>query len=299
MRKNWISYVGTMVLLFGAVAFFGSDLSMVIGAVFFAVSAAGMPLGANIVPLALCIGIFTYITGNFVLGLLISLGFIIPGILTGIMIRKKVPLSMIIGSATFARFVLLGLYYYRISLMESTTVKELLTGEAVFGIKELTLNFGHEQEITEMAERFTEFMGEIIPAVFMISSLSFCMLTLLGTKIMVKNTPLLFKGIRRMRNIKMDISFTLGAIILFVLMFFAEGEFFLILVNLNYFIYVIYLYAGFAFIFRSIKRVVPSSVLSVVLTLVLGMVSFGIIYVLAGIIGSFIPLKDEIKKETN
>lgn len=293
MRKDWISYVGTMVLLFGAIALFGSDLSMVIGAAIFAVSMVGMPIGAIVIPAILCIGIFAFMTESFTMGLLISLGFIVPGIMIGIMIRKKASLSMIIGSATFARFLLLGLYYYELSIMGSTTVKALLTGGVASGFSESFAELGYGEETLAYLERFIEFTGEIIPAVIMISSLGFVILTILVTKFMLRKMPALFSGIRRLRDIKMDISFTLGAILLFILMFFTEGKALPILMNLNYLMYVIYMYAGFAFIFRNIKKAVPSTPVSVLLTLIAGVVSFGILYVIAGIIGSFIPKKEE------
>lgn len=297
MKKDWISYVGTMVILFGLIALFASDLSMIIGAVIFAFSGVGMPFGAIAALSLICMGIFAIISSDIAGGIILSLGFIIPGLLMGYMIRKKSSLSMIIGIGTFFRALLTTLYYYRISLLEATTIRELLTGVAFSGLEAEFSNAGLSEEVKLLMEKSIEFAKDIIPSTIIISSLGFAFMTLLATKLMLRKMPGVFSGIRRLRNIKMDASVTVCTILLFIGMFFVEGEFLKILINLNYLLYTIYAYSGFAFILRNIKRGIKSEGLSLLLTVVTGAVSFGLLYVISGLIGSFIPIKEEFIKE--
>lgn len=287
MNKNFTAYLGNMILIFALIAFLPSELSMIVGAAVFAIAAMGMPFGLLFAVAAVCSLIFAFLTVDFHIGILMALSFIIPGWIEGILIRKRCSLSTLISVTAVTRSGLLLAYYNQMAFLENLSIKELLFGDFSKDFMNEIKLAGYPEEFANMAEGMLEMMKEMLPSVIFISGLSFAFLSIACIKFMSRRTPFVFDGIRKLSDIKMDVSFTICAIIISIMAFY-KSEMQFMFINCFYVIYVIYVAAGFAFLYRLIKKGLGRPVVSFIITAIIGFVSFGFILPIMGIIGSFV-----------
>ncbi|MBQ2942238.1 MAG: DUF2232 domain-containing protein [Clostridia bacterium] len=291
MDKNFASYITGIMLLFFLIAFLPSELSMIIGSAVFAIAAIGMPFGFLFGGAALCSLIFAFMTADFLTGIIMALAFIIPGWAEGFMIRKRCSLSGIISVTAILRSGFLLLCYDRMAGLERVTIREFIFGSGPEEFLSELTETGYPEELLEVATNMWNIMGDMLPSVIVISGLSFAFFSLVCTKFMTRRTPVVFYGIRKLSDIRMDLSFTVCAVVIGILAF-SGLKMQVVFINCLYVIYVLYMASGFALLYRLIFKGIRRPAVSFIITLIMGVMSFGFLLPVMGIIGSFIKDKN-------
>ena len=253
MKKNVTRHILSAIILFFIIALLPSEFTMILGSAVFATAALGLPFKALLGGAVICTWIFSLTSADFGTGILLSLAFIIPGWIEGVLLRRRRSLSAVISVTAIARSGLLLLCYDRMASAENTTIKEFIFGD----IPERMLNelkiAGESEEVIELMGKMLEMMENMLPSAIVATGLSFAFLSLACTKFMTRNMPLVFLGMRKFSDIRIDISFTVCAIIISALACF-ETNMQVVFINCLYVIYVVYTAAGFAFVYRLIKK---------------------------------------------
>ncbi len=298
MNRNFVSYIISIATLFAFIALIPSELSMIIGAGAVCAAAIGLPFGFMAGIALVCLVVFALFSVNFSLGIFMAASVILPGWIMGVLIRKRRNISVILSGTALVRSGLMLLCYKEMADIESTTIKNLIMGESPSELIYIAETTGAPANTEEILTKMWEFMGEIIPAVVLISGLSFAFFALICTKLMTRRAPIIFSGIRKVSDIKMDVSFTVCALIICALAF-IKTEFQIMFVNCFYVIYIIYLISGFAFLYRILKKAIKAPVAAFAITFVINMFTFGMLLPIMGIIGSFIKTDyDKIVENT-
>ncbi len=298
MKRNFLSYILRMFLFYALIVFLPLEYSMILGAAFFSVTAMAASFGSMALMTVIGVLLFSLFSEDFILGAIMVLSFVIPGWIEGVMLRRKKSLSATLAAATVARGGMLLACYTRMSVLENTTIKELIIGDAP---AELAKNFadrGYPEEMSEHLNEIFDFMGNMIPAVIIISALSFAFLTIACTKLFTRRTPFIFAGIRKLSEIKTDISFTSGALLIAVLTFFVNDDYKIIFLNCLYVLWGIYTATGFAFLYRLVKKGLKHRGVSFLISAIVSGFSFGVILPLMGLIGSFFKTDFDKRTET-
>ncbi len=286
MKKELISNIFTLAMVFAFTLLFQPDISIYLGAVFVLIATL-LPSRFNIMLSLISALIVVFLSPSIQGGFLIALGFIIPAIAQGIAIRKNKSLSFIIGAGTLSRAITLFGYYYYTSLTYHTTVREILVGSLP---EEMMLDFvkmGYSEESVKILENMWEFASGLIPSIVLISSASFASIVFVLARFILKKSKIIFPNIRNFVDIRLDPSFSLFIIAVFIALFFAEGEVFSIVSNLAYFLLPVCMIAGICSLVRFFRRNGQSKIMTAFLVAVLGIVSFFGIYLILGIISSF------------
>ena len=288
MKGNFLTYIIKMIVLYALIAFLPMEYTMILGASFFAVSSVISTPGSLAVMTAIGILMFSLFSADFLSGILVALSFIVPGIIQGFMIRGRKSLSSGIATVATARGALLLLYYDRMSDISNIGIKDMLIGNVPGEFIEKLNGEGVSKEVLDIIPEMIEFAGKMIPSVIVISALSFAFLSIGCTKLLTRNTPLLFAATRKLSDIKLDVSFVIVTFAATLLSFFVKGSLLVILLNCIYVFYVIYFAAGFAFTYRLLKKGLKNKLVAFLVTGVITLISFGMIMPLMGIIGAFI-----------
>lgn len=299
MKNSFLAYIIRMIALYALIAFLPLEYSLILGASFFSMAAIASSFGSIAIMTVIGIIMFSFMSVDFLSGALLALSFIVPGIIQGIMIRGRKSLSSVVSVTAIARGALLLTYYNRISGLEKMSIKDLLIGDAPYYLTDKLGEAGLPEEALDLIPQMIEFAEGIIPSTIAISALSFAFLSIGCTKLFAKRTPLLFAGMRKLSDIRLDISFVAITFAVAAISFFAEGNFLLVLINCLYVFYVIYLAAGFAFTYRLIKKGLKHRGASFIISLVIMFASFGIIMPLMGVIGAFFKTDYEQFLENN
>lgn len=290
MKKELISNMFILVMFFAFTLLLQPDISIYLGAVFVLIATL-LPSGFNIMISLISALIVVFFAPSIQDGLIITLGFVVPAIVQGAAIRKNKSLSFIIGAGTLARAVSLFLYYYHVSCTHHTTIRELLVGSFS---EEMMLDFvkmGYSEESIKIIEDMWEFASGLIPSIVLISSVSFSAIVFVSARFILKRSKIIFPNIRNFVDIRLEPSFAIFIIAVFAALFFTEGEFFSIVSNMAYFLLPVCMVAGICSFVRFFRKNGQSKIVIAFSAVFFGIVSFGSVYLILGIISSF--MKDK------
>ncbi len=295
MEKHVKRHILSVIIMFLIIALLPSEFTMIVGSAIFATATFGLPFRAIVGGAVICTWIFSLTSADFGTGILLSLSFVIPGWIEGILLKRRRSLSTVISFTAIARSGLLLLCYDRMASLEGVTIKDFVFGDIPISFLDELKAAGETEETIKLLADIWNVLGNMLPSMIMIVGLSFAFLSLALTKYLIGQNGYTFLGMRKFSDIRMDISFTLCAIIICVFAF-VETEMQNVLVNSFYVICVIYATAGFAFVYRLIKKGVNIPIAAFLLTALTGLISCGIIFPVMGIIGSFV--RTDFDKET-
>ena len=298
MKRNIFSQIGSLILLFFLASMFPSELGIIIGGAIFTMLAIGMPFRFMAPIGAVAVIIYGFTFYDFKLGIYMGLSFVLSGWIQGVLVRRRKGLGVILTTGTLIRGTFLLAVYSRLSDIEKVSIKDLLLGEPPTEMYEKLAELGYNEEMSAMFTEMWEFMGNLIPAVIIISALTYAFLSLGFAKFFLRKMPIVFAGIKKYSDIKPEVPFTICAVLITVLAFF-EGEFEIILLNSAYVLYIIYMAFGFAFLMRLLNKGIRKTVVSFFLTLLIAILTFGLLLPLFGIVSAFIPEHIEEKESFN
>ena len=298
MKRNIFSQIGSLVLLFVIASLFPSELGIIIGGAVFTILAIGMPLRFLAPVGAVAVIIYGFTFYDFKLGMYMALSFVLSGWAQGTLIRSRKGLGSILTAGTLIRGTFLLAAYSRLSDIEKINIKDLLKGEPPAEMYEVMAELGYGEEMSGAFAEMWDFFGNLIPAVIIVSALTYAFLSVGFAKFFLRKMPVAFAGIKKYSDIKPDIQFTICALLIMVFAFF-KGDFEVILLNSAYVLYVIYMAFGFAFIMRLINKGVRKTAVSFFLTLIIAIVTFGFVLPFVGIVSAFVPEHNEEKESFN
>ena len=297
MKRSFLSNILRIFLFYALVAFLPLEYLMIIGAAIFSVTAMASTFGSLIWMSAIGVLVFGLFSGDFALGAFTALSFVIPGWIQGVLIRKRNSLSSIITFTTITRGVFLLICYNRMAALKNKSIGDMITGTASAELAENFSKGDYPEEMLNMLKDVIKLAQSMTPAIIAISALSFAFLSLCCVKFFLRKTPFVFAGIRKLSEIKADLSFTLGSVIIVALSFIVESDYKIVLFNASYVLWYIFSAIGFAFIYRVVKRGVKHRGLAFLSALLVSVFSLGMILPVMGIVSSFVKTDFDKKLE--
>lgn len=287
LNKALMKYIWMIAIMTMLTAVFQSELTMIILACVFMVASLIFPATLTLLAAGICTLLYALMSVDMAGGVIMALGLILPAAAMSMAVKKGQSLSVVLGAGTFARAVALFSYYYYESVLSHTTIQNLLVGDLPENLTKQMAEMGYSSIETAIIEGVWSYMGNLIPAIVLTSSLIFAFLTFAAVKSMVRRSGMRFSGIRNFIDMRADKLFTVFALILFISAFFTEGAVNIITVNALYFMYVIYLGCGAASLVRFLKKLIKSNFAVGLITAIIGIFTFGAVFVPLGIISSF------------
>lgn len=293
MKKGMTSYVGALAITFALIALFPSEISMWIGAIIFVFMGAVMPLGINFLLGGIAVTLFSVMSGNMLLGAVLALSYVLTGISEGLCIKNQKSYSVTVIVGSLVRLGTMSLYYYCMSLVAKTTVRDMILGGVPKAFEEYLKSADHivNDELMAQSLKLVEMM---LPSMLCITAITFAFVAFAGAMFILKRRHIRFAWIRQFRDIKMDKAVTACYILMMAAAFVAEGNFKVILLNAVYVLSAVYTLCGIAAMIKLVKEnaKIKSTGMTVLIIVVSGIFTMGLIYPILGIAASFIR-KDE------
>lgn len=315
VNRRLFSYIGMMLITFMLISIFPSQIGLWIAAVIFAVSAYGQPIGLLSLISVLCMFVFGYMSNDFFGGILGILPVIAAGIAVGLSIRSKKTLSaaMVFGSVAYLLPFLCETYY--LSVINKTTITELLTEPIRLAGQTLGEELGEElsasalqgaagQELSGLLSKGTENVATLVegllPALFIISAAEVALIAVYGARAVLRRTvgSEAVESLRPFAEIRLYPSISILTILFAVLLFFTEGTVRVLIANALLLFSAMFYVAGLALAAKLLRRVIGMRPVRVIILALAGMF-IGIVYPVLGLVGSFFGNHDEDDKQDN
>lgn len=281
-RYIWIMAVVTMIT-----AVFNSELTTILASGLFTVTALVFPGGVSAMAAGICIALYAFMSADIASGLILAAAFIVPALAMAASVKKSFGLETVLGVGTLTRAAALFGYDYYESLLGHTTVKELLTGFGSSELAEMLVQTGYKEAEIEKVKAMWETVGSLIPAVVITSAFVFSILSFAFAKRIIKKTGGKLLKIKDFTELKADRGFAFATLALAVITVFSSGTPAVVLMNALYFMYVIYLVCGAAAFVRLFKKLTGKGFSAALLTVALGVFTFGTVIAVGGFISSF------------
>lgn len=298
MNKAVIRYIWMLAIMTVLTAVFQSELTMIILSCVFMVAALIFPAGMTLLAAVICTLLYALMSVDMAGGAIMALGLILPAAAMSMAVKKGQSLSVVLGAGTFVRAAALFSYYYYESVLSHNTIQNLLVGDFPENLTKQMTQTGYSSIEIGIIRSVWDYMGNLIPAIVLTSALIFSFLTFAAVKSMIRRSGMVFSGIRNFKDMRADKLFTVFALILFVSAFFTEGAVNIITLNALYFMYVIYLGCGAASFVRFLKKIIKRNFAVGLITAIIGIFTFGTVFVPLGIISSFTG-KSEIRERND
>lgn len=285
MKRSSLPFIGLMVTVFFLIALFQSPITMYLGGILFALAALQAPWFI-LAFLAFCaIFVFSLLFEHILAGGYLALTFILPGIVIGQWIRQKRSLSECVAFGAAAYLLPELLFLRQISIFNQTTIRDMLMQST----KEYTAAYieRYGEEAGKMLEPFVSLYEDLLPAILVISAITFSFLLLAAVKYIMRRQGMPPYWMRPLSWMKMSPAFTALGLLSVLGAYAAEGAPALILLNVAVVLAVLYTATGLAFSVRLLKKRVPSNVLCAVAIILAWFLTSGALYLFMGIIASF------------